>query len=59
VGQGNRFGHPQKEVLERLEKTGAKIYRTDLNGTIELITDGHKIEVKVTKNNIKQNSQRN
>jgi len=50
VGQGNRFGHPQKEVLERLEKTGAKIYRTDLNGTIELITDGHKIKIKTTKN---------
>jgi competence protein ComEC len=34
VGKNNRFGHPTKEVLERLENSGAKIRRTDLEGDI-------------------------
>ena len=32
VGKENRFGHPRKEVLERLEKRGIKIERTDQLG---------------------------
>ena len=34
VGYNNRFGHPDSAVLERMEKLGIKIYRTDLNGAI-------------------------
>jgi len=34
VGAGNRYGHPNSETLERLEKAGADIYRTDLQGTV-------------------------
>ena len=45
VGYGNNFGHPRKEVLERLEKTGAKIYRTDRDGLIKFRTDGSKLSV--------------
>ncbi len=30
----NTFGHPSKVVLERLERSGAEIRRTDLEGTI-------------------------
>lgn len=33
VGKGNRYGHPAQEVLDRLEKYGCTVYRTDLNGT--------------------------
>lgn len=40
VGQGNRFGHPSEEVLRRLGAIGCQVYRTDLQGTIELVTDG-------------------
>ena len=36
VGENNTFGHPNSGVLERLEKIGAKIYRTDLYGEIEI-----------------------
>lgn len=46
VGYGNNFGHPRPEVLERLEKIHAKIYRTDLDGLIKFKTDGQKLEVK-------------
>ncbi len=51
VGKDNRFGHPAPEVLERLEAAVGKenIYRTDLNGTIEFITDGERLWVKKEK----------
>ena len=32
VGKDNKFGHPNKEVLENLKES--KIYRTDKNGSI-------------------------
>lgn len=34
VGQDNTFGHPNEQVLERLQSINTKIYRTDLNGEI-------------------------
>ena len=34
VGKGNRFGHPNKEVISVLNKYKIKIRRTDLEGTI-------------------------
>jgi beta-lactamase superfamily II metal-dependent hydrolase len=39
VGAGNDYGHPHKEVLERLQKA-SRVYRTDLDGTISVSTDG-------------------
>jgi len=32
----NNYGHPTHEVLERLNAYGYDIYRTDLNGTVEI-----------------------
>jgi len=51
VGAGNEYGHPHKSVLKMLatERTGAKIYRTDLNGTITIFTDGRLISVETEK----------
>jgi len=40
AGAGNRFGHPAPETLERLRRSGARIYRTDEHGAVELETDG-------------------
>ena len=34
VGTGNKYGHPHEEVVKRLEKIGATIYRTDLQKDI-------------------------
>lgn len=34
VGEDNPYGHPAPEVLDRLEKHGCSVYRTDENGTI-------------------------
>ncbi|MGI6129478.1 MAG: ComEC/Rec2 family competence protein [bacterium] len=46
VGQDNTYGHPTPKVIKRLEKANSQIFRTDLNGTVVLTTDGR--EVKVT-----------
>ena len=34
VGADNTYGHPAPELLERLEKYGCTVYRTDISGTI-------------------------
>jgi beta-lactamase superfamily II metal-dependent hydrolase len=41
-GQGNRYGHPTKEALEMLDTVGARIYRTDQLGTVEVVSDGQR-----------------
>lgn len=40
VGTGNMYGHPKQTTLNKLTKIGAKIYRTDENGTVTITTDG-------------------
>jgi competence protein ComEC len=49
AGKDNPFGHPSAEVVERLEaKLGSEnIFRTDEQGTIEFITDGERLWVRV------------
>ena len=39
VGKDNTFGHPNEGVLERLNKMGTKIYRTDKNGEISILVE--------------------
>lgn len=39
-GKDNKYGHPKAEILERLEASNITVYRTDLVGSIVLITDG-------------------
>ena len=39
-GEGNEYGHPHLEVLERLEALPAKVYRTDLDGSVVVTTGG-------------------
>jgi len=44
VGAENEFGHPCVGVLERLD--GLSVYRTDEQGTIEIVTDGSQFWVE-------------
>lgn len=46
VGEGNKYGHPSKEVLKLLESIGKEILRTDKNGEIEIVSDGDKYYIK-------------
>ncbi|MBR3614306.1 MAG: MBL fold metallo-hydrolase [Clostridia bacterium] len=45
VGEGNSYELPKQKILNRLEKIGSTIYRTDDDGTIQIISDGNEIEV--------------
>jgi beta-lactamase superfamily II metal-dependent hydrolase len=40
LGAGNSYGHPHQEALDRISAFGAQyLHRTDIDGTITLITD--------------------
>ncbi len=43
VGAGNPFGHPHGEVLARLMGRDISIFRTDLDGTFFISTDGESL----------------
>ena len=40
VGKNNTYGHPGREVLQRLEKRGIPVYRTDQDGAVGIWKDG-------------------
>lgn len=42
VGERNRYGHPHKEVIERFEKMGIEIWRTDKQGAISYVFKGER-----------------
>ena len=44
-GKHNDYGHPNESTLERLEDNGAKIYRTDRDSTVTVVSNGEKIRV--------------
>ncbi len=48
-GEGNSYGHPHGAVLKRLEKSGTKIYRTDIQGSVVMKTNGKSIDVNIEK----------
>lgn len=37
VGRTNRYGHPSPRVVGRLERSGAEVRRTDLEGTLSIV----------------------
>ena len=43
AGEGNKYGHPHKEVVALMNEKGITLYRTDRNGTIVVISDGNKV----------------
>ncbi|WP_105616069.1 ComEC/Rec2 family competence protein [Vallitalea okinawensis] len=45
-GEGNKYGHPHSETVDKLNNIGARIYRTDEKGTIVLKTDGNSITLQ-------------
>jgi competence protein ComEC len=51
VGKDNSYGHPYGGVVARLEATLGEenLFRTDEQGTIEFITDGERLWVRVGK----------
>jgi len=45
AGEENPFGHPHPELLERLQASGSRILRTDQDGAVQILTDGHALRV--------------
>ncbi|HEY3186547.1 MAG TPA: DNA internalization-related competence protein ComEC/Rec2, partial [Solirubrobacteraceae bacterium] len=45
VGARNAYGHPDADTIRRLERAGARVYRTDRDGAVILETDGRTLEV--------------
>ena len=42
-GRDNDYGHPHEETLSRLKDAGVTVYRTDLEGSIVIFSDGMKV----------------
>lgn len=49
VGANNSYNHPSASTIEKLEKYTNNIYRTDINGSIIVRTNGINIEVETEK----------
>lgn len=45
-GRKNSYGHPHKELLDRLEKANISAYGTKENGSVTLKTDGREMEIE-------------
>ena len=57
VGSGNRYKHPHADTLAILNDAGAKIYRTDEQGTIVVTADQNKkITVDKKASTVKENA---
>lgn len=45
VGKGNSYGHPANVTIDKLNSLGAKVFRTDLSGTIVAESDGTNVTI--------------
>ena len=44
VGENNKFGHPNEQIIDRLQDNGVKVFRTDQNGEISIVVN-RKVEI--------------
>ena len=47
-GLDNDYGHPHREVVERVENIGAAFDRTDLDGTVTVVSHDGTMQVECT-----------
>jgi beta-lactamase superfamily II metal-dependent hydrolase len=50
VGASNTYGHPAAQTLARLAAVNATVYRTDMQGTIIVTTNGQTVDVRTVRN---------
>jgi competence protein ComEC len=48
AGTGNPYGHPARSTLERLGTAGARVYRTDQDGTVSVTFDAAGMSVRTS-----------
>ncbi|HKV23830.1 MAG TPA: DNA internalization-related competence protein ComEC/Rec2 [Candidatus Acidoferrum sp.] len=46
AGADNPYGHPNEELLDRLQNAGVTVLRTDQDGAVHVLTDGRTLEVR-------------
>ena len=46
LGAHNRYGHPSPQVLHRLTRSGASVFRTDAHGGVVITTDGRRLTAR-------------
>jgi competence protein ComEC len=46
VGRNNRFGHPSREIVRTYRESGAKIFRTDIDGCVSFRIVGDSLAVR-------------
>lgn len=56
-GDNNYYGHPVKSFMKYLKENKKYVFRTDISGTIQMLTDGKKIEFKSEPDNYKSGRQ--
>ena len=49
-GENNTYGHPHKELLERIENSGSRWVATKDAGAVTVLSDGQNITIKSYKN---------
>ena len=52
VGEGNDYGHPTETVLKRLADQNIEVFRTDLDGTVVISSDGTTLSIALEKETI-------
>lgn len=55
VGKDNSYNHPDNIIINRLKLYG-EVYRTDLDGTIIVTSDGEKLTIEKKASTIKENA---
>ena len=48
VGRNN-YGHPSKEIIERLKENESQVYRTDMSGAVMLSTNGKSLRIRTVR----------
>ncbi|HYE11477.1 MAG TPA: ComEC/Rec2 family competence protein, partial [Patescibacteria group bacterium] len=48
VGRNN-YGHPSKEIIERLMEKESQVYRTDISGAVMLSTNGKSLKIRTVR----------
>ncbi|MGP8245761.1 MAG: ComEC/Rec2 family competence protein [Bryobacteraceae bacterium] len=46
AGWENSYGHPHRDVLERMARHGVTVYRTDRDGAVTIRTDGRRLRIE-------------
>lgn len=52
VGKNNMYKHPKEITLDKLNKKNIKIYRTDIDGTIKVVSDGNNLKFETLRTDL-------